>query len=279
MRKRRLLGYLNKAFFLTLGAVIVAFALDCMLVPNNVIDGGIIGVSMILSHLFKWNLGLLVVGLNLPFVFLAFNKIGKGFVLQTFFSLIMLAVFINVFKHEVFTNDLLLATVFGGIILGTGVGLILRNNGSLDGTEIMSLILSKKFGLSVGEIILAFNIFIYTGAAFVFGWDKAMYSILTYFIAYKMIDIVLEGLNSSKSVTIISDKAEEIVQALLDRLEVGATYTKGKGAYSGTEKLIINCVISRIELIKLKEIVKEIDPSAFTTVAELNEVYGGRLRR
>ncbi len=264
---------------MTLGALIAAFAIECLLVPNNVIDGGIIGVSMILSYLFKWNLGVLVVVLNIPFVLLALTKIGKYFVLQTFYALIMLALFLNLFYHHVFTNDVLLATVFGGVMLGVGVGLILRNEGSLDGTEIMSLILSKKFGFSVGEIIMGFNLFIYTGAGFVFGWNQAMYSILTYFIAYKTIDIVLEGMNSSKAVQIISDCSQEIASALMERLEVGVTYYEGKGAYSGSEKTIINCVISRLELAKLKEIVKEIDPRAFTTVTEVNEVHGGHIRR
>ncbi|MDR1169141.1 MAG: YitT family protein [Heliobacteriaceae bacterium] len=278
-KKEKFLFFLNKIFFLTLGALIAAFAVECFLFPNNVIDGGIIGISMIISYLSKWNLGVLVVLLNMPFIFLAFNKIGKRFVLQTFYALVMLAVFINLFAHYTFTDDVILAAVFGGIVLGIGVGLILRNEGSLDGTEIMSLILSKKFGFSVGEIIMAFNLFIYTGAGFVFGWNKAMYSILTYFIAYKVIDIVLEGLNSSKSVNIISDCSKEIGQSLLERLEVGVTYTKGKGAYSGADKTIITCVISRLELSKLKEIVKEIDPSAFTTIVEVNEVYGGRIKR
>jgi uncharacterized membrane-anchored protein YitT (DUF2179 family) len=259
--------------------MIAAFAIEYLLVPNKVIDGGIIGISMILSHMFEWNLGALVVGLNLPFILLAFNKIGRHFVAQTFYSLIMFAVFVNLFAHHKFTDDVLLAAVFGGVALGAGVGLILRNEGSLDGTEIMSLILSKKFGFSVGEIIMIFNLFIYAGAGFVFGWNQAMYSVITYFVAFKTIDVVLEGLNSSKSVRIISAQAKEIGKALLERLEVGVTYSKGEGAYSGEEKTIVTCVISRLELAKLKEIVKEFDPYAFTTVMELNEVYGGRVKK
>jgi len=278
-KKERILTILNKIFFLTLGSIIAAFAIECILVPNRIIDGGIIGVSMILSYLMKWNLGILAIALNFPFILLAFNKIGKRFVFQTFYSLVIFAIFVNIFDHHPITHDLLLATVFGGIILGTGVGLILRNEGSLDGTEIMSLILSKKFGFSVGEIIMAFNIFIYCGAGLAFGWDRAMYSILTYFIAYRVIDIVLEGLNSLKSVNIISDYAEEIGSVLTERLDIGATYSKGIGAYTGQEKTILTCVISRLEIQKLKEIIKEIDHSAFTTISEVNEVYGGRVRK
>ncbi len=281
VQKETFLHQVGRLFFLALGALIAAFALECFLVPHKVIDGGIIGISMIISHLKHYNLGILVVLLNLPFGFLALNKIGKKFVFKTMYSLVMLAIFINIFEqqHFVANVDIILAAIFGGIILGTGVGLILRNNGSLDGTEIMSLILSKKYGFSVGEIIMGFNIIIYTWAGFVFGWNNAMYSILTYFVAYKMIDIVMEGLNSLKSVSIISDNAKEIGHALLERLEVGVTYSKGKGAYSGTDKIILTCVISRLELTKLKEIVKEFDPGAFTTVIEVNEVHGGRIRR
>ena len=214
--KERVLFVLNKLCFLAFGAFVAAFALECFLVPNNIIDGGIVGISMILSYLTKYNLGLLILVLNIPFLCLAFTKMGKHFVFQTLYAVTMLAVGINIFETYHITDDLLLATVFGGIILGTGVCIVLKNEGSLDGTEIMSLVLSKKFGLSVGEIIMAFNIFIYFGAGLVFGWNKAMYSVLTYFIAYRVIDIVLEGLNSSKSVRIISDKAYEIGQEIID---------------------------------------------------------------
>ena len=232
---------------------------------------------MILSYITKYNLGLLIFVLNLPFICLAFTKMGKYFVFQTLYAVTMLAIGINIFQTHHVTDDLLLATVFGGIILGVGVGIVLKNEGSLDGTEIMSLVLSKKFGFSVGEIIMGFNVFIYMGAGLVFGWDKAMYSILTYFIAYHVIDIVLEGLNSSKSVRIISDKAYEIGQELIDRFEIGVTYLKGVGGYSKTEKTLIYCVISRLEMAKIKEVVKELDPKAFMSVVDVHENYGSRI--
>jgi len=275
--KEKILNLLNKLFFLTLGAFIAAFALECFLVPNKIIDGGVVGVSMIISYLTKLNLGLLVVVLNIPFFFLAFNKMGKHFVFQTLYAVIMLAIGINVFHSYHITEDTLLATVFGGIILGTGVGIVLKNEGSLDGTEILSLVLSKKFGLSLGEIIMAINIFIYCVAGFVYGWNSAMYSILTYFIAYRMIDVVVEGLSSSKSVRIISDKACEIGQELIDKLEISVTYLNGIGGYSKADKTIIYCVVSRLELAKMKEVVKEFDPKAFISVVDVHEVYGSRL--
>ena len=277
--KELFFSILSKMFFLTVGPFVAAFALEIFLVPNN-IDGGIVGISIILSYLTKINLGLLIFIINIPFFFLAFNKIGKKFVLQTFYAIGMLSLALNFFtthEHPV-THDLLLSTVFGGIILGAGVGLVLKNEGSLDGTEIMSLVLSKKFGFSVGEWIMLFNIFIYGAAGIVFGWNKAMYAVLTYFIAFRVIDVVLEGLNSAKSIEVISEKATEIGQELLEKLDIGVTYLKGIGAYSGTEKNLIYCVVSRLELAKMKEIIKRIDPNAFISIVDVHEAYGGRTR-
>ena len=268
---------IKKGFFLTLGAFTAGFAIDTFLAPNNIIDGGIVGVSMILSYLLKYNLGLLPIILNIPFICLAFTKMGKYFVIQTFYAILMFAIATNIFHSITITNDLLLATVFGGIILGTGVGIVLKNEGSLDGTEIMSLVISKKFGLSVGEIIMGINIFIYAASGLVFGWEKAMYSILTYFLASRVIDVVLEGVSNSKSVRIISDKWEEIGNVLIKDLEIGVTYLHGTGGYSGDAKTIIYCVVSRIEMSKMKEAIKAIDPRAFISVVDVHEAYGIRM--
>ncbi len=279
-KKKHLLSRLFRNFiFITLGAVIAAFALEAFLVPNNVIDGGVIGVSMIISHVSKFNLGLIVVILNLPFILLAFKKMGKLFVFQTLYANLILALFLNVFHSYKVTGDILLATVFGGIVLGIGVGLILKNEASLDGTEILSLLVSKKFGFSVGEFIMGINLFIYLVAGKVFGWESAMYSILTYFIASKVIDIVMEGMNSSKSVRIISDDAGLIGNALIEKLDISVTYLKGIGGYSGQDKDLIYCVISRLELPKMLEIIKEIDTNAFVSVVDVHEAYGGRFRK
>ncbi len=279
-KKELFFSMLNKLFFLTVGPFIAAFALEVFLVPNNIIDGGIVGISIIVSYLTKINLGLLIFVINIPFFLLAFNKIGKKFVLQTFYAIGMLSLALNIFtKHHLpTTDDLLLCTVFGGIILGTGVGLVLKNEGSLDGTEIMSLVLSKKFGFSVGEWIMLFNVFIYGAAGLVFGWNRAMYAVLTYFIAFRVIDVVLEGLNSAKSIEIISDQAEEIGQELIDKLDISVTYIHGVGGYSGAQKTIIYCVVSRLELARMKEIIKNADPNAFITIVDVHEAYGGRIR-
>ncbi len=271
----------NKVFFLTLGALVAAFAIECFLVPNNIIDGGIVGISIILNHFFdKYGLGFFIFLLNIPFVLLAFNKIGKKFVLQTIYAVTALSLGVNYFHHyETITTEPVLIIVFGGILLGIGVGLVLKKGGSMDGTEILSVVLSRRFGFSVGEWIMAFNVIIYTAAGFVFGVENAMYAIITYFVAYKVIDIVQEGFNTSKAVRIISDKTREIGTELMETLELGVTYIKGTGAFSGKEKDMIYCVVSRLELNKLKEIAKSIDKSAFIAVVDVHETYGGKIRR
>ncbi len=270
---------ISKYFFITMGAMIAAFALECFLIPNKIIDGGVIGISMMVSYLTKWNLGFIIVVINLPFIYLALQKMGKMFVLNVFYGVIMLAIFVNVFGPYKVTEVPLLATVFGGIILGTGVGIILRNDGALDGTEILAIRLAKKFGFSVGEIIMFFNVFIYTAAGFLYGWDSAMYSILTYFIAYRVIDIVLEGLNSSKSALIISQYPKVIGSAIIKELDISVTYQKGKGGYSGQEKTIIYCVINRLEVAKMKKLIREIDPEAFLVIQDVHEVEGVRIKK
>lgn len=268
-----------RSFFLGLGAFIAGFALEGFLIPNNMIDGGIVGISMMLSYITKINLGLLILLINAPFIFLAIKKLGKLFVAQTLFAIAMLGLGVNVFHHHAATDDPLLATVFGGVVLGIGVGIVLRNNAAMDGTEILAIRLAKRSGFSIGEIIMFFNIFIYACAGFLYGWDKAMYSVLVYFIAYKVIDVVLEGLNESKSVTIISSKAEEIGNTIIQKLDVGVTYISGKGGYTGAPKKIIYCVISRLELAKLKDLINSIDKAAFLAVENVHEVDGVRIKK
>lgn len=278
-KKFNVVRFFANLFFITIGAIITAFALDTFLLANSVIDGGIIGISMIITKVTNLNLGLLIIILNAPFILLAFKKMGPKFVFQTAYANIILALAVNFFHNFKITEDILLATVFGGIILGAGVGTILKNEASLDGTEILSLLISKRFGLSVGEFIMGINLFIYLVAGKVFGWESAMYSILAYFIASKVIDVVMEGLNSSKSVRIISDDAGLIGNALIEKLDISVTYLKGIGGYTGQDKDLIYCVISRLEMPKMIDIVKEIDPKAFISIVDVHETYGGRFRK
>lgn len=272
---------LLRIIWITLGTLIAAFSLECVLIPNDVIDGGIVGISIMANYLTKYPLGLFLIVLNLPFVVMAFQKFGKMFVFLMIYGLITLALFSEAFLHTkyVFTNDTLLAALFGGMILGMGVGIVLKSNASLDGTEIMAMKLAQKQPFSVGEIIMFFNIFIFTVAGFVYGPDKAMYSAITYFIAYRLIDIVLQGLNEAKSIFIISSKYNEIGKEIMKILDKSVTYLNAEGGYSGAKSKMIYCVITKIEIQKTKDIVNSIDPSAFIAIENVHEVDGKRYRK
>lgn len=271
---------LNKFIFLTIGALLAGASLEFFLVPNQIIDGGIVGISIMSSYLLNIPLGLFLFVLNLPFLYLAFKRFGKNFLLTTFYSVSVLSIAVTVFHHyKSATDDLLLACVFGGIILGVGVGLILRNNGSLDGTEIIAITCAKKTGFSVGEIIMFFNLFILGAAGFILGWDRAMYSLITYFVAFRTIDLVLEGLDESKAVLVISDKPKEIGDAIIKRLDRSVTYIDAQGGYTGKDKKMVYCVITRLEVAKIKQIVKEIDCNYFMTIENIHEVEGGRFKK
>ncbi len=270
----------QRILLITLGAVLMAVGLEIFLVPNNVIDGGITGISIMLSYLTGWKLGIFLFILNMPFFFIGYKQIGKTFAISTLYGIIVLSIATTIL-HPVpaFTQDILLATVFGGIVLGIGVGMVIRYGGSLDGTEILAILFNNKLPFSVGEIIMFFNLFILGSAGFVFSWDRAMYSLIAYFVAYKTIDITITGLDESKSVWIISDNAKQIGDAILNRLGRGVTYMNGEGAYSGDDKKVIFCVINRLEEAKLKEIVTENDDNAFLAVADIAEVRGGRFKK
>lgn len=271
---------IQRSLLITIGAVLMSVGLEIFLVPNNVIDGGITGISIMLSYLTGWKLGIFIFLLNLPFFFLGYKQIGKTFAISTLYGIVILSISTTLL-HPVpaFTDDILLASLFGGMLLGIGVGTVIRYGGSLDGTEILAILSSKKLPFSVGEIVMFFNIFILGSAGFVFSWDRAMYSILAYFVAYKTMDVVIAGLDESKFVWIISDESQEIGDAILDRLGRGVTYLSGEGAYSGEDKKVIFCVINRLEEAKLKDIVKEYDQSAFLAVGDIAEVRGGRFKK
>ncbi|MFJ8244932.1 YitT family protein [Peribacillus asahii] len=271
---------IQRALLITLGAILMSIGLEIFLVPNNVIDGGITGISIMLSYTTGWKLGIFIFLLNLPFFFVGYKQIGKTFAISTLYGIIILSISTSLL-HPVsaFTQDILLASIFGGMILGVGIGIVIRYGGSLDGTEIMAILASKKLPFSVGEIVMFFNIFILGSAGFVFSWDRAMYSILAYFVAYKTMDVVIAGLDESKFVWIISDNFHDIGDAILHRLGRGVTYLTGEGAYSGDDKKVIFCVINRLEEAKLKDIVKEYDSSAFLAVGDIAEVRGGRFKK
>jgi uncharacterized membrane-anchored protein YitT (DUF2179 family) len=277
LKKRQVL---LRAIFIAVGAVLVSVGLEIFLVPNRIIDGGITGISIMLSHLSGINLGVFLFLFNLPFLLLGYKQIGKTFAFSTLFGVLIMSLGTSLL-HPVpsLTQDLLLSSVFGGIILGIGVGMVIRAGGSLDGTEIVAILINKKTPFSVGELVMFVNIFILGSAGFVFGWDRAMYSLIAYYIAFKMIDITIEGLDQSKSVWIISEHHAEIGDALVARLGRGVTYLTGEGGYTGDDKKVIFCVITRLEEAKLKSIVEEYDRTAFLAIGNIHDVRGGRFKK
>lgn len=275
-KKKRILKEVRQIVMITIGAIIAAAGLELFLVPNNILDGGVIGLSIIAAELTGMTMSLFLIILNLPFLYIGYRKIGTKFTIHTLYGVIVLSASTAYLHHfEPVTDDLFLATIIGAVILGTGVGLVIRTGGSLDGTEIIAILVSKKRPVSVGQFIMIINVFIFILAAFlVFSWETAMYSIITYYIAYKMIDIVVEGLEELKSVTIISDVPEEISDALIKQLGRGMTYIQGQGVFTGEPKKIIYTIVTRIELSTLRSIVEDIDPNALVAIENIADVSG-----
>ncbi|MDX8364210.1 YitT family protein [Cytobacillus sp. Hm23] len=280
-KKESKLHFFYRFIMILFGAGLVAVSIELFLVPNNIIDGGIIGVSLIIDYLTPSyiSFAMLVVLLNIPFMYSGYKQIGKTFMISSMFGIICLAIIEQLLHNvEPFTPEPILATVFGGLILGVGVGLVIRHGGSLDGTEILGILLTKKLPFSVGEFVMFINIFIFVWAAFVFGTEEAMYSVMTYYIAFKTIDTVIQGLDETKAVIIVSDYFEEVSDAILHRLGRGTTKLKGKGGFTDAEKEVIYVVVTRIEVTKLKSIVHEIDANAFLTIMSTQETRGAKFK-
>jgi len=270
---------ITRLILIIIGAILVSIALEIFLIPNRIVDGGVTGISIMSSYLSNIPVAVFIVILNIPFFYVGYKQIGKTFALTTAFAVICLAAGVTFFSSfPNLTDDVLLASVFGGIINGAGVGLIIRNGGSLDGTEAIAIILDKRTSFSIGEIVMLINLFILSAAGFIYGWDRAMYSLITYFIAYKVIDIVVEGLDESKGVFIISESYEDIAEALIARLGRGLTLLEGKGGYKGLPTNVIYVVVTRLEIAKLKNIVHGFDENALITIQSV-EATGKRYKK
>ncbi|MDQ0213895.1 uncharacterized membrane-anchored protein YitT (DUF2179 family) [Oikeobacillus pervagus] len=281
-KKEKIGRILYRLLLISIGASLAAISIELFLIPNNIIDGGIIGISLISDYLVNvpfLNFGTFVILFNIPFLYFGYKQIGKTFMLSSLFAVVMLAVVEECLKGmESFTSQPILATVFGGLILGIGVGLVIRNGGSLDGTEILGILLTKRLPFSVGEFVMFMNVFIFGWAAFVFGPEQAMYSVMTYYIAFKAIDTVIQGLEETKACLIVSDFYDEVSEAILHRLGRGTTKLRGKGGFTDNEKDVIYVVVTRLEVTKLKKIVADIDENAFLTIMNTQETKGARFK-
>ncbi|HWL25465.1 MAG TPA: YitT family protein [Ureibacillus sp.] len=273
--------FFMRAIMVIIGGFIAAYGLESVLIPNSVSDGGVTGISIVGSQLFGLPLGLLIALLNIPFIFLGYKQIGKTFAILSVIGIASLSVGTILMHHlePIIKGDTLLVTVVGGIILGFGMGLALRNGGALDGIDMLAVLLSRKLPFGTSDLILFLNFFVFIIVSTVFGLTGAILSGIAYFIASKVITIVEEGLSGSKTYKIITREPEVMTETIRDRLGRSATYKEAYGGYSGEKFIEITCVINRLEDSKIKEIIRTVDPTAFVTVYETAEVKGGNFKK
>lgn len=281
MTKQHIAKSIGQKIIVIIGGLIAAYGLEAVLIPNNVSDGGITGISIVISELTPVSLGMLIALLNIPFIYLGYKQIGKTFAINSVIGIASLAIGTSLMHHvpTIITGDALLITVVGGIILGMGMGLALRNGGALDGIDMLAVLLSRKLPFSTSDLILFLNFFVFIVVSFVFGFKGALLSAIAYYIASKVIIIVEEGLSGSKTYKIITKEPVQMVETIRDRLGRSATFSTVYGAYSHQEFQEITCVINRMEESKIKLIIREIDPNAFVTVYEVVEVKGGSFKK
>src|SRR5918992_1204783 len=266
---------LNSAM-MTAGIFSAAFGLKGFLLSSRFIDGGVTGVSMLLSDIFHAPLSILILVINLPFVAIGYRQIGRTFAIKSVLSFV---------KFPDVTPDKLLTAIFGGFFIGAGIGLAIRGGAVLDGTEIAALLVSRTSNLlNVGDVILILNIFIFLTAAFFLGVDSALYSILTYAAASKTIDFLLHGIEEYRGVTIVSVKSREVKDAIINQMHRGVTVYKstgGLGSHGWTEeeREILYCVVTRLEISRIKNAVTDIDPNAFIATHALSDVQGGLVKK
>jgi uncharacterized membrane-anchored protein YitT (DUF2179 family) len=273
-----------KDFFLIgLGVTSAAFGLEGFLLPNNFIDGGATGISLLTAEVTSVPIYYLLVLINLPFIFLAFNVINRKFAIKTAAAITALALCVAFVHFPEITHDKLLVAVFGGFFLGAGIGLSVRGGAVIDGTEVLAIFLSRKFSATIGDIIIVINIIVFSVAAYLLSIEAALYSMITYLAASKTLDFIIEGIEEYTGVTIISPHAEEISQMIVNEMGRGVTIYQGKGGHgkSGekTEVDILYTVITRLELSKLKTEIEKIDGNTFVVMSSVKDIKGGMVKK
>lgn len=276
---------LKDAFYLGAGVSSAAFGLEAFLIPNHFIDGGVTGISLISNVVTGVPIPFLLVLFNLPFLIMGWRNIGSRFALKSIGSIVLLALVIHLAPFPVVTDDNILVSAFGGLFLGLGIGLAVRGGGILDGTEVLAIYISRKAHISVGNVILLFNVFIFAAGAYFISVETALYAILTYFTASKTIDFVIDGIEEYTGVTIISKRSEEVRQAIVQNLGRGCTIYQGRNGYvpDGTAPLkeidIIFTVITRLEMAKLKTEINKVDENAFVIMNSIKDTKGGMVKK
>jgi uncharacterized membrane-anchored protein YitT (DUF2179 family) len=279
------LGEIRNAALIVLGIFSAAFGVKGFLLSSHFIDGGVTGISMLLSYVFGVSLAPLIFVINVPFLALGYRQIGTRFAVKSALAISGLSAVLYLVPFPVVTPDLLLTAVFGGLFIGAGIGLAIRGGAVLDGTEVAALLVSRESHiLRVGDVILIFNVFIFIAAAFLLGVDRAMYSILTYIAASKTIDFLIHGVEEYTAITIVSARNEEIKEVIIGKLRRGVTVYRGSGGMGSTGVTdeghpILYCVVTRLEIGVIKSAAQSIDPNAFITTHSLSDVEGGLIKR
>jgi uncharacterized membrane-anchored protein YitT (DUF2179 family) len=285
--KSRIKDLLKDTAFIIIGVFCAGIGLECFLVPNKLLDGGVTGISLLSSRLFDWNLSVLIFVINVPFIIMGVRQISWKFGLKTFIAIVALSLSIEYLHFPIVTEDKLLVAVFGGFFLGAGVGFAMRGSSVLDGTEVLALFFSKKFATQVGEFILIINIFIFSAAAIAFDVETALYSILTYIVASRAVDYISHGIEEYVGVTIISDYSKEIRKAIVQKLNRGVSVYKGRRGIIGkvaekeglNDQDILFVVITKLELAKLQRELERIDKNVFFVTHKLGTARGGMLKK
>ena len=275
---------IGKWVLVVIGILLAAFGLKGFLLPNGFIDGGVTGLALLANHITHVPVSIWLILFNIPFIFIGMHQIGKRFAANTLIAVIGLALVIYFFDFPVITNDKLLISIFGGFFLGAGIGLAIRGGCVLDGTEIIAVYINRKSVFSIGDIILLINVAIFGIAAFILGIEAALYSILTYLSASKTVDFIIQGIEEYTGVTIVSARSKDIREAIITELGRGVTIYKGERGYGGNiyadkDIDIIFTVVTRLEVSKVKEVVKQIDRKAFMVMNVITETNGGIIKR
>ena len=275
---------LQDGFFMILGALSASFGLTGFLLPNSFIDGGVTGISLIVSELSGISLSIFIIIFNMPFIAMGFSTIGRHFAFKSIIAILLLALFVHFIPYPIVTQDKLLVAVFGGFFLGLGIGLAVRGGSVIDGTEVLAIFISRKTSMTIGDVILMFNVVIFFAAAYVFSVEISLYAILTYLAASKTVDFVVSGIEEYLGVTIISDKSEEIRLAIIEKLGRGCTLYDGKKGFGKRgENLkrtdIVYTLLTRLEISRLKAEIDKVDREAFIVMHSIKDVKGGMIKK
>ena len=275
---------LRDLFLLVMGVGSAGFGLKGFLLPNQFVDGGATGISLLINTTTNIPLSIIIVLINIPFVILGYTQFGRGFVVKTSVAIILLAITVAFVPYPVITSDKLLISVFGGFFLGMGIGLAVRGGGVLDGTEVLAIYISRRTSLTIGDVILILNIIIFSFAAYLLGIEIALYAILTYLAASKTVDFITEGLEEFTGVTIISPKSDEIRRMIVETLGRGVTMYKGsggfgKGGMKQHDQQILFTVLTRLEIARLQTEIDAIDPNAFVVMHSIRDTRGGMIKK